>query len=276
MGSSKGGKRTKIVCNPFYFKGNEVTHCPGEEVISESHLENLLFAESLVSFVLDCKPFPRLIPLEPEVNRAYLSAPSGPGRNDSPLSDEAIDEALDLCAADVGCSRLSPQFPFAFRQLIGNIIDLKRLAPSWCNLCKIYHQAENPYLCVVDGTVQWHCRRSQSHGLGKKIHILGTLTTWKAEGVTAVAPSATPAVIPTVTPSVALPVASAVTRAPGPDDLEKVLAMSVTFSSNSTLNKNHKGQRTKGKNMTDRSESSATSEVTEDDIIVLKCTNWVS
>jgi hypothetical protein len=47
------------------------------------------------------------------------------------------------------------------RKITGNMIELTRLSPSYCHVCRRIHDSENPYMIVKGKTSFLYCRRSK-------------------------------------------------------------------------------------------------------------------
>jgi len=95
------------------------------------------------------------------------------------VSLELAKEALQLCAIKENININDSNFPYRIDKIHGDIITLKRLRPSRCQLCNRVHEHENPYIRITTtGSVYFDCRRSNSNQklvLGKlNIHKLSS------------------------------------------------------------------------------------------------------
>lgn len=76
------------------------------------------------------------------------------------------------------CRERMEEFPFRKREIIGDIISLERVRPSYCKNCKRVHEKENPYITarkiiLIEGEemenkeIFFHCRRGKTLYLGQ-------------------------------------------------------------------------------------------------------------
>lgn len=133
---------------------------------SEDHAFVQILGASLVSNVSYCKLLPSFAP-------PPLPKPAFDG-DAIQLSTEEIDAALELGSkySAGGGSKgdenvmTDGDFPFKLEEVRGGMLLLKRLAPSWCKLCKRTHETENPFVIVTGGprNVYFYCRRAENNG----------------------------------------------------------------------------------------------------------------
>lgn len=50
---------------------------------------------------------------------------------------------------------------FKILNVVDNIICLKRIKPSYCEICKREHEHENPYIKITDNRCEFYCRRNE-------------------------------------------------------------------------------------------------------------------
>jgi len=144
--------RPKLFQTPMLYRGELITHIYDIDLGSESDpkkAEDLLrletLKESLVSWIEDCEYLPSF---QSEEERRKKKSYEDLGD----LPPETIKEAEVLIT--------KRDFPFVIRDVKGSIISLRRLRPSFCEICKRVHEHENPYLLVVEDNVYFCCRRN--------------------------------------------------------------------------------------------------------------------
>lgn len=133
--STKSGLRPKIRA-PLPYKG--VIYDPP---IAQNKAEVIdIFRESCIT---DCTSTDRIPVILPE-KEVFVSKVKLPPQTESILIPFLGDD-------------------FSIIEVKGGLILLKRLRPSYCQLCHREHEAENPYLTVKEnGDVYFHCRRAIS------------------------------------------------------------------------------------------------------------------
>jgi len=147
--------RPKLFQNPMLYKGKVFEH--KYDIDFDEDPENRLnllkvesLKESLVSWVEDCEYLPAF---ETEEERTKKKNYEDLGD----LSIETITEAKLILD--------QKNFPFVIRDIKGPIISLRRLRPSFCEVCQRTHEHENPYLLIVEDNIYFCCRRTE----GKKL-----------------------------------------------------------------------------------------------------------
>lgn len=166
VGSQKiGSYRPKKFCEVYSFGGKEIKHVYDVSFRSEEHKRLESFKISLISWVSECEYLPSF--QDDYQRERYFKEYVEEDYGD--LSDGTIEEAIQIL--DDTRKSLVSKFPFEVREVKGNIISLRRLRPSWCNMCGRSHEHENPYIMIVGNDLHFCCRRSNSGS-----EILGTLT----------------------------------------------------------------------------------------------------
>jgi hypothetical protein len=127
--------RVKKFVPTWNYKSNIITYNGSED-------SALRFRSSLVSLTSYTRRLPN-IDVEPDysLDDEYLSLPE-------------VKMVLRLCAQHIN------PFPFVLREVKGKIIVLKRISPSFCNICRRVHQHENPFVLVRNDSVVFYCRRN--------------------------------------------------------------------------------------------------------------------
>jgi len=157
--------RPKKFCETYSFAGKEVKHLYDVDFLSPEHKQLESFKISLLSWVSECEYLPSF--QDDSERERYIKHQIDMDYGD--LSDTSIEEAIQIMHRSLQAE--GSKFPFAVREVRGNIVSLRRLRPSWCYICERTHEHENPYLLIVGRDVHFCCRRS-----GSKSYLLGTLT----------------------------------------------------------------------------------------------------
>jgi hypothetical protein len=140
-----GSDRFKQLNDRFVLSGVEVKYEGAQPDTS-----NVRFISSLVSFITDSKCLPNLL---------------------SPTSKQKIKRELlpggivSLCI-ERAKTVLSTDYTFEYEKVEGNVIVLKRIAPSYCKLCNRIHESQHPYLLLYDADLYFNCRRCSDKKLG--------------------------------------------------------------------------------------------------------------
>lgn len=151
----KESGRIKTLLSPWSYKGQRVEYCFRQEPINEGHKLNLLLEASLVSYIGNCALLSYLIKQkEPEITSS------------EEISSEMAKKAFGLLAQKANVLTFPggkeggfASLPYEIRDVVRNVVVLKRLRPSMCRICRRIHYHENPYLIVKQGHVYFDCRR---------------------------------------------------------------------------------------------------------------------
>jgi len=146
--------RIKRLRKEWTFHGKTIVHQYIEEPESLYHEYLLQLESSLVSNTSTCF-------LLPSFFEESDARPDNIEYKD--ITQEQADHAIKLLAELMGVTPDDPRFPYRLLDLKGGIIVLKRLRPSNCRICSRVHEAENPFLFVIDGAVYFHCRRAPAN-----------------------------------------------------------------------------------------------------------------
>ena len=165
LGNQKiGSGRPKFFQNPMRYQGKYIKHVYDVNFKNEIDLEKKVnleklecLKESLVSWVNDCEYLPSFQGEEERTKKRNYE-------DLGDLSPETIKEAEKFIG--------SKDFPFIVRDIKGSVISLKRLRPSFCEICNRVHENENPYMLVVENNLYFCCRRNKN-----KKKLLGEITT---------------------------------------------------------------------------------------------------
>lgn len=123
-----------------------------------------LFQDSAVTYVSECTILPIMVP-EKQKKHVNLNLPEG--------TELRIGEMLTQSEGDI----------FEIEEFRGTLVILKRLSPSYCDICNRNHGdkkngdvGDNPYLTISpNGAVRFHCRRDKNKS-GKVIGYLNGVT----------------------------------------------------------------------------------------------------
>jgi hypothetical protein len=147
-----GSGRPKTILDPFDLEKEKIHHQLDVEPESPQHEALEKLKESLVSWMSDCKYLPEFAdPAQSE--KYYQKRSSRLSRHTTNLSDEIL--------IVVQAFLIDKQYPFEVRGLEDQCIALKRLAPSFCEVCQRIHEHENPYIFIQGKTLYLNCRRSK-------------------------------------------------------------------------------------------------------------------
>lgn len=156
VGSQKiNSGRPKKFLNTFTFNGIKYEH-KFKKKISEDIKCNVIMKESLVSFISDCKPLPSF---ETEVRKEIKVTTVGLSVIPVDQIDEIFNRAKHKFIEMLG----ENEFPFSILEKRDNSIYLKRKRPSFCPVCHVIHENQNPYLYVVKDSIYWNCRQWKRH-----------------------------------------------------------------------------------------------------------------
>lgn len=143
--------RIKTFETSWVYNNRKINCKYSEEIESADHLEVVQMQESLVGYIIGCNCLPDIVDYNPSKH------------NVSEVNDIMVEKALKLCSENFGFTWNTPESPYAFRSVQNGYILLQRLKPSYCNICSVSHEHENPYLIVTDNCVFFSCRRKKEH-----------------------------------------------------------------------------------------------------------------
>lgn len=152
-----GTNRPKIFYEQFSYKGITYTHVYPEDVSDLIIKKLTIIYESMLGFISGCTYLPSFIPPKP----SYYNNLD----NLLDLSQDTINQCLILLKEKMDYC------PFSYKEVTGHYILLKRNAPSYCPICEKIHDAEHPYIFVLNGKVYWDCRRSTEYANGGKLFL---------------------------------------------------------------------------------------------------------
>ena len=136
--------RPKKLETSFMFQGQLRHHTPRRQTDKPQLQRFILFYQSLVNYSCYCEIMP--------VYRRDTFA-----ENNIQLAEGAVARAVEFLAKDMDMK--ADDLPFQIRDIKGPIIDLKRLAPSYCKTCDRIHEVVDPYLIISGNEFYFHCRR---------------------------------------------------------------------------------------------------------------------
>ena len=133
-----------------------------KRLINKESIDKYIFSISLISYMNDGM----------DKNNLFLPKENEPKRvNKIYINEIDINKILDIFYL------YYDQYIFEYKDYTekdGNLIlTFYRKEPSYCKICKRYHENENPYLCVygIERDIFFYCRRSNKKGI--KIGSLG-------------------------------------------------------------------------------------------------------
>jgi hypothetical protein len=145
--------REKVFVKEWNYFGKEIKYEFIEPSENERHEFNMLLSASLLANTYCCNLLPTYFEGTPKIHKHI------------DIGDGQAKEAMSLLLPyDV-------KNTYEMISVVGSIICLRRLRPSKCPTCMRIHEAENPYLVIVDGSVYFDCRRAN----GKRFY-LGKIT----------------------------------------------------------------------------------------------------
>lgn len=156
--------RPKTFLKTWTFRDRTINHRYLEQPDDPDHESLIQLEESLVSQTSSCTILPLIdIP-------ALRPVMAHSNQLEDDLDIEVARSAMDL-AIDVSGIENSSSFPYRLTGVKGNLMILKRLRPSMCQICRRRHDHENPFMVVGapnesgERPVFFHCRRAGGQGL---------------------------------------------------------------------------------------------------------------
>lgn len=125
----------------FRFRGQSIVHETSILTAKAKNMQLVLlkeFEESLISFISGCKALPCYAQPRREFNLPDLP---------ESVSEEMLKALL----------RKIPDAPFVISGVKGNLVELTRLAESYCELCDKIHHRMTPFLLVHRGEIELRC-----------------------------------------------------------------------------------------------------------------------
>lgn len=154
LGNQKfGTNRIKKFVESWKYKNNTINYCYKFNTDDEFRKLLLQLNATLITETSGCKVIPY------KINRK---------NNESKLSDcniENINKTLDIITNNKIFNNLK------VLNVIENIITLRRIAPSYCDICKRVHEHENPYIKITDEACELYCRRNNKPLILKKFEV---------------------------------------------------------------------------------------------------------
>lgn len=138
-----GSNRFKRLNKSFMLSGTEITY---EGVKPDT--SNVRFISSLISFITDSRCLPNLLAPKQKIRRELL--PGG---------------IVSLCVERAKIM-LGDDYTFEYEGVEGSVIILRRIAPSYCRICRRVHDSQHPYLLLYDSELYFNCRRCDKGRLG--------------------------------------------------------------------------------------------------------------
>lgn len=141
----RSSNRRLSFCSQWYYNKQKIKYRSVENYnnIDEEHC--LQYSASLITNTDYCKVMIRLISLKPN------------------LDIEKFDDQITQEAYEIMKTKYE-ELPFEIYKIGGSSISLRRLRPSYCNICEVEHEHENPFLLLKREynyiEVRFYCRRS--------------------------------------------------------------------------------------------------------------------
>lgn len=158
LGSSKpGANRPKILDAEFeYYDGTIHKHIYEECIHNDKMMRMTNLCESLVGYCNNDDVLPSFA--EEKVKKIYEQY------------GDLDDVILNQCQVLVNDKFGHDIFKIRESGIHGYFIPLDRLTPSDCEVCKVQHEKENPFMFIQNKMLKYNCGRSETH-IGKKIYI---------------------------------------------------------------------------------------------------------
>lgn len=155
VGSTKYGKnRFKFYHESFVHHGVQYQHKYLEDVSEPEVKMVTVMCESLVTFCSGCQHIPSMIVRPSQISDSVAT-----------IDDIDVDNYIRMLDAAY------PQHPFVYRDVSNGYINMARIEPSHCPVCKQYHEMENSIIYKRSDRVYWKCRRANKHAAGQKLLI---------------------------------------------------------------------------------------------------------
>lgn len=152
LGSYKDGVRPKALVN-------DIVH--HDKVIQFDHPtgnygELMKFRRSCITDTIGCKYLPVIVPVKPKPVLSNVILPAG--------YEDRLIELLTTYERGIN---------YEIRSVLdGGLIDLKRIHPSYCKICRRIHDNIDPFLKVSPGgSVNYYCRQSGKVGDANRKHL---------------------------------------------------------------------------------------------------------
>jgi len=150
LGCTKHGISSSFSLYDVTYKGKEIK---GFRIINRVDLAKAL-EKSLVTVIHHCKLLKSIVPEKKPKQFVEVE-----------ISEEDVSKIMDLMATMGQCE--VDKLPYSILKIESSQIILRRLRPSYCQMCSKVHDKENPYIfLVVDDfmyKVYFNCRRNQKN-----------------------------------------------------------------------------------------------------------------
>lgn len=154
------GRMKKILLSWTYQNQTINYQYRAEKIYNEEYRYQLELEAGCVSYVGNCQYLPPFGPTEEDdEDKRYQK---GTYENTFHLNRDDIKIILNqLLIYEMTYNNLK-RLPYALSKVDGGLIELKRIAPSFCQICKRVHDKQNPFLYLVGKkrNLYWHCRRA--------------------------------------------------------------------------------------------------------------------
>ncbi len=158
----QGSGRPKIFHQQFIYQNNTYQHVYNEDVTDPMIKILTELYESLVGFTAGCTFLPSLIP--PKAFNGYdLGKMPDISQDIVQYCMSLLQRKMEESTFIINGREITPTCPFSFRSVKGHLILLKRERTSYCPICKSIkpHEAEHPFIYIVNGKIYWDCRRAE-------------------------------------------------------------------------------------------------------------------
>lgn len=161
--------RPKTFNTQWQYFDKTVTYSYVEEILSPNHEYMLQLEASLLSNTNSCNILPSFADGS-ETNDFFKKSRKYERQDD--INPKVAKQAVRMLAEKGGITVDNRRFPYKFDRIVGALVLLRRLKPSWCSMCERTHEHENPFLVITgEGqlkNIYFHCRRASP---GKTIFI---------------------------------------------------------------------------------------------------------
>lgn len=146
--------RPKIFQRTFMYQGKEYKNIQKEKARNKKHQKIIDLSKSLITYTYDCEILPNFVDVNDKIKRSNFSFDD--------LDDEITKYILKIYEQYHTLKNgMDEPIPFKFSKINGDVIELKRLHPSMCEICERVHESQNSFLFLKGEKVYWNCYQSR-------------------------------------------------------------------------------------------------------------------
>lgn len=154
--------RPKQLNNVWKYNDTVINYIYKSDIIyNDIHRFNLELESASITYTNNCKILPIIeddsIDDETTINYSIDI--------DEDILDKIMEVAINYEKEKNGLDCL----PYTYEKIVNNMIILKRICPSYCNICNRIHDNQNPYIFIIDDintnkkNIYYNCRRSDKN-----------------------------------------------------------------------------------------------------------------